>query len=276
MLTDDFPVESASAADRDILPISFCEERPASEQAQIVSFAGTGFRLAADPELLITCWHCVANDKPGYGYAVALPEPGEPRRPYRMHPLLTVERDAYGSDLATARIFDAPAERKVELRLATRALTGGADVWSWGYPLTSEHRSPSGEVSFTLHGRWLEGYVTRSFWYEHPGGERIAAYELDMPAPEGLSGAPLVKRPGTEVVGVIFGSHDVARIGEYSTVDPTTGERRPEVQRIFSFALAHYTSALTSLTGPATRGASLADYTALATATQEATGNDTA
>ena len=65
---------------------------------------------------------------------------------------------------------------------------------------------------FLLAGRYLQGYVTRSFAYEHQEFGRITSYELDMPAPTGLSGAPLLKVGTMEVYGVIYGSHSVETI----------------------------------------------------------------
>jgi hypothetical protein len=77
---------------------------------------------------------------------------------------------------------------------------------------------------------------------------------------EGLSGAPLVRRPGLEVLGVILGRYEVGAIEELAIIDPKTAERRPEVQRVVSFALTHFTSTLCELRTPATDGERLADY----------------
>lgn len=238
----------------DILPIFFCEKRPAPEASPLVAFAGTGFRLSRD--VLITCWHCVARDEDGHGYAVALKRD----EGYRMHPLFDVAKDVNGTDLATAKIFEIDSDPLLGLTLAATPRPGGTDVWTWGYPLTEMILGADGEPVVRLNGRYLEGYVTRSFWYEHEGHGRIEAYECDMPAPRGLSGAPLVIRPGTEVIGVIHGVHDVGLMEELASVDPETGERIPELQRIVSFALAHYTTTLRDLAGPATDGQPLSSY----------------
>ena len=80
-----------------------------------------------------------------------------------------------------------------------------------------------------------------------------------MPAPDGLSGAPLIVRGSDAIVGVVYGTIDVARTEEVSAVDPETGARTPQVQRIVSFGLAHHTWALGELRGPATGGRPLAD-----------------
>jgi hypothetical protein len=54
----------------------------------------------------------------------------------------------------------------------------------------------------------------RRFYYQPPAGELIRSYELDMPAPAGLSGAPVVRihrvRGAREVIGVVHASNGVA------------------------------------------------------------------
>jgi hypothetical protein len=81
-----------------------------------------------------------------------------------------------------------------------------------------------------------------------------------MPAPGGLSGAPLLKKPSHEVVGVIYGDHDVGTIDQLARIDPATGERTPEVQRVVTFALAHFTETIKNLQGVATDSLPLAEY----------------
>jgi len=100
----------------------------------------------------------------------------------------------------------------------------------------------------------------RSFYHEHQTYGRIPSYELDMPTPAGLSGAPLVKVGSPEVIGVIYGSNDVATIEQEASVNPQTGKREPEIQRIISFGLAHYTETLRNLQGIATGGLPLHQY----------------
>lgn len=250
-------VEGGGRADYDVLPIFFCQELPPPDTPKILSFEGTGFRLA--PDLLITCWHCVDGDAAGHGYAVALPKDSGG---YQMHALVDVSRDEKGADLATARIYGIDSAPRLGLSLASRAVPGGTDVGTWGYPLTEMTRLASGDLEFKLGGRWLQGYITRAFWHEHAEYGSVPTYELDMPTPRGLSGAPLVRLESRDVVGVIYGTHDASLIEEIASVDPDSGERRPEVQRIVSFGLAHYTSTLRDLRGPATEGKPLADYLA--------------
>jgi hypothetical protein len=113
---------------------------------------------------------------------------------------------------------------------------------------------------FALNGRLLRGYITRLFRYDDHSLGRISAYELDMLAPEGLSGAPLVYRPGDSVIGVVYGRHEVGLVDEFSRLDPETGVATPEIQRIVSFGLACDTSTLFALTTPATGDVTLVDH----------------
>ena len=64
------------------------------------------------------------------------------------------------------------------------------------------------------------------------------------------------------VAGVVFGTHDVAQIEELARRDPETGETEPEVVRIVSFGLAHYTESLWNLRGAVTAGKTLREVVA--------------
>lgn len=245
--------ERTSTPTRDILPIFVvAQDRPIGVSA----FCGTGF-LVSD-ELLVTCWHCVAAALPaGHRFAAAYLDPATNR--YRAVYLDDVAEDSNRADLATARL---PLKREFCLELGTGDHSYGSDVWSFGYPLTEAQRTDGQLANFTLHGRYLQGYVMRSFFYNHPSRGRIASYELDMPTPAGLSGAPLVRLGSRAVVGVVYGTHDVSTIEERASVNPETGERSPEVHRVVSFGLAHFTQSLLSVTGPATDNLPLADFLA--------------
>lgn len=134
----------------------------------------------------------------------------------------------------------------------------------FGYPFTTltEEIPEVGRLPL-IEARALKGYIMRRVYYQPPAGELIRSYELDMLAPAGLSGGPVVRihrvRGAREVIGVVHGSNDVATIAELASVDER-GERRPEVQRISSFALAHHTESLRNLTGKATGGRRLAEF----------------
>jgi hypothetical protein len=236
--------------DQDILPLFVVKT---TEPAELVSFAGTGFVIA--PRLLVTCWHCVSNRLPeGCRYAAVR---ASGTSGYQALHLAKVEQDELGNDIATAMIEASPT---LGLKIADEDVAASTDVFSYGYPLTDMGRRAGGGAQFTLHARYLRGYVTRSFWYQHPQYGRVASYEVDMPTPEGLSGAPLIMRGSWEVMGVVYGTNEVASIAEFSHVDPKTGERTPELQRIVGFGLAHYTETLRSLRTGATRHQPLAEF----------------
>jgi Trypsin-like peptidase domain len=230
---------------RDILPIFFVSSRG---EIRIEEFLGTGFLIA--PQVFVTCWHCVSRPLSlGDGFYVAVKD--ETGR-YAPSLLSNVGRDPAGSDLATANV---ELEPQLQLRLAEAPPHVGADVWAFGYPWT-ESLGPS---SFKLGGRYLQGYVMRAYYHEHREFGRTPTLELDMPAPRGLSGSPVVALESKDVVGVVFGENDVATIDQYARVNPATGEREPEIQRVVSFALAHYTDTLRNLRGEATTGRTLAE-----------------
>ena len=220
-----------------------------------IDFVGTGFVIASS--LLVTCWHCVERPLPdGCGYAAIIFH-GPGRR--TILPLENLERDPSGIGLATANIELEPNDH---LYLSPNAVAHGTDVWAFGYPLPHIKLTDTNKRKIVVAGRFLRGYVTRPFLYDHPKFGAVLSYELDMPTPEGLSGAPLIQLNTRQVIGVIYGTNDVGKIEETATVNLQTGERQPEVQRIVSFGLAHHTETLRELKGKATNGLSLAQYLA--------------
>jgi hypothetical protein len=170
--------------------------------------------------------------------------------------LRDIEQHAAGFDLALARIARRPS---LGLVIPPYQYPPAVEVFAYGYPFTQSNWEPGdGFPTFDLQPRYLEGYVTRDFQYEQPGFGRTPTYELDMPAPEGLSGAPLIKRHSGELIGVVYGAADSYAIAETASLDQT-GEPRPEIQRLVRFALAHSTRTVRSLAGTATNGRPLAD-----------------
>jgi len=217
------------------------------EPAQVVEHLGTGFFLF--PDVLITCWHCVADPvPPGHEYAIRVEtEKGK----FEAFFLRDIERDANGTDMATARC---PYTPPMPLQLWTKDLLLGEEVWAFGYPFPERRLNADGNIEHVISGRFLRGYMTRHFFYDHPALGKTDAYELDMRAPQGTSGAALVRRDTIQVAGLVFGSTDVETIEEFARVDPKTGAREPEVRRITSFALAYDTESIGRLTTSATNG----------------------
>jgi hypothetical protein len=216
----------------------------------IRDFLGTGFLLADG--IVVTCWHCVHAAMEGQLAVAAVQTGGDfiPGHAGR-------ERLGY-RDCATR---SNPA-----LRTRARIRTRGhrhrrVDV---RLPLTD----PPNErrASFLLNARDLEGYITRAFYYSDA---RVPSYELDMRAPAGLSGAPLIEVGSKRVIGVVYGVHEAERIERFGRTDPDTGLREPELVRVETFALAHYTETLRAVVGPATGERPLGDVVDAAVAAAE-------
>lgn len=219
--------------------------------SQPMRFVGTGFMIA--PYLFVTCWHCVrAPLEEGEYYGVSR----EMAEGYLLAlKLRDLSQDGNGSDLATANLLEV---KNTEFTLADRNIRAGDPARTFGYPLTDligDFENPS----FALNQRVLRGYVTRSFYYEHSGFGRTPSYELDMRAPQGISGGPLINEITGHIAGVVYGTLDAETTEEYARI-LDSGEKQPEVRRIFSFALAHMTDTLRNATGSATRGLTVAEY----------------
>jgi hypothetical protein len=169
-------------------------------------------------------------------------------------PLQDIHRDPGGSDLATAAI-DLPETLGFEL--ASEDPGAGTDVYSFGYPFTTR---------LEVESRLLRGYITRGFRYDHPSLGDVLSYELDIPCPAGLSGAPVLRPGSRRLLGVVYGSNDVAMVESIASVDEG-GQKQPEVRRIVSFGLAHHLETLRALRGPATGNRPLADLLPIASGT---------
>jgi hypothetical protein len=215
-----------------------------------LGFCGSGFLLAKG--VFVTSWHCVNGLKAGERHVVGILEGANECVEVDLQDL---EQDAAGTDLAIG-VVDAEPTVPLVLTSAPYVLMGH-DVWSFGYPFTDQRRSETGGYDFTLNGRILRGYATRTFVYDHPCGHQVESYELDMPAPSGMSGAPLVLRGGLEVAGVLFGTHDVEIVD-----DESYSGQRYQTTRVVSFGLAHTARTLRGATARATKGIPLADFLA--------------
>jgi Trypsin-like peptidase domain len=220
-------------------------------------FAGTGF-IACD-HVFVTCWHCVAKADGGVTYTIGEPPPtgAEEWSDTGDIPLGDIERDPGGSDLATASV-DRPAA--LQFRLVPRdQVVAGTPVWTAGFPLITPVRDGN-EIHWYLEARFLRGYVTKPTRDEHHGGFGAQrAYELDMPAPAGLSGSPLCRGnqafPRLDLVGVVYGAHDAYSIAVEGAIDPETGKvTDPDIVRLMQFGLAHRVEVVGALLGTATNG----------------------
>jgi Trypsin-like peptidase domain len=213
-----------------------------------LAFLGTGFLLADG--LLVTCWHCVEGAVSSKASVSAVVNRDGT---YELHPLRDIGKDASGRDLASARLDLTP---EVRLRLADKEADYGEDVATYGYPLTE----PPNErrAAFLLSTRYLEGYVTRMFRAENDAYGVTPSYELDMRAPSGLSGAPLIRRGSIDVVGVIYGVNETHSLAQEAVV--REGDVVEEVRRIEHFALAHLRDSLADHRSVATEGRRLEEF----------------
>jgi len=244
-----------------ILPIFIVKENKSMPNAApftLEEFCGTGFIMA--PKLLITCWHCLKNVLPSdYHYGVGMKKPDGK---YGLILLENIEQDRNGTDLATSNLA---YNSETPLKLSKSEILMANDIWTYGYPLTDKRTNESGFNDFQLNGRFMKGYVTRSFFFRNSKEyKEIKSYELNFIVPEGISGAPLIKQDTMEVVGVIYGVNEVAVIDQFASIDAKTGERKPEIQRLMQFGLAHYTETLHNLSGKATGGKLLKEFIGVA------------
>jgi len=238
------------ASTQHFFPVVLVKVRP-DKTVSVVQHLGTGFFVL--PRVVVTCWHCVeAQLQPDQRYAIRVKNPNGT---FSVAALEHIERDQNGTDLATANCDYAGAQ---PLTLATMDLWLGEEVWTFGFPYPETQRRFDGSLNHVISGRVLRGYVTRHFYYQHPSLGKTDAYELDMRAPAGTSGAALLRKDTLELVGVVFGVNDVETVESFAFIDPATGAREPELRRVVSFALAYDTETLARLSTSATAGIPLA------------------
>lgn len=230
----------------DILSIAVIDEAA----ARAVAVCGTGFLIADG--LLVTAWHCVREPlKPGQRYVVCRKRGPDVYDPF---PLDDIVQHPAGRDLALGRVPLAATQRFSLLRTAVQP---GMHVWTFGYPAPQLRYDDHGNRVFALGPRYLEGYVTRTFLYPQGPGGPTPAHELDMQVPGGLSGAPIFLEDTDAILGVIFHAHEVETVESFSSVDPATGKRQPEIVRVIYFGLAYPLDILLELRGPATNDRAL-------------------
>nr|WSZ17736.1 serine protease [Streptomyces canus] len=227
--------------------------KESSGGAQPVTFLGTGFILPGG--ILITCRHCVDSTLAHSEYIAGAIE--EAPGIYSSERLSNLCFEESGMDMAAATV----QTNDSGLILGINSPGIGQDVGTFGYPGTYG-RLPEGKVlgdlSFDQQSRWLEGYVTRAFKYELPTGEIRPSWELDMPTPGGLSGAPLLqlRAPVAEGRGVVIG----ICYGRY------LAQGEPDIGGVaipgYVFGLAHYYQSLMDARFKILKGATLGQFLA--------------
>jgi hypothetical protein len=218
--------------------------RLAPGEYEPVAAVGSGFTFGEGT--FVTCWHCVSvplRDDEVYG--AAMRSGGIESQAYdEVYELVDLEQVATGNDLALARVnFSVDPV----LTLADDPAAWGEDVVSCGYPLPlNTHDPDTRAVKIDVNAALLRGYVTRLRMDDRAGRKPVRAYELDMRAPSGVSGSPLFRPQPFEVVGVVYGQHEVS-----------DGDRP-----VVTFAYAHHLSTLRGVRAAATENRRLAEYLA--------------
>jgi hypothetical protein len=200
--------------------------------------------------VLVTCWHVVRDAiEKNWAIIAAWDQRGDGK--FTRIDVTDIARHPAGDDLATARVDLPGAGWRIPARELVLDL--GTNVVSMGYPLPDVRLDPDGALTHIVSFRFLKGYLTHIPIIERAGYPPAPSFELDMPAPRGISGGPLLHADWSNVlIGVVYGTNAVERIETFASVDPETGDRTPEVLETVSFALAHTTRTLRSLSGPAT------------------------
>jgi hypothetical protein len=230
-----------------VLPISKFRKLEEGEY-QPIAAVGTGFTFGE--QTLVTCWHCVRDSlNDDEVYAVAARSQGTDQQNYdSVFELSNLERDANGSDLALARIgFSVP----MTLKLASEPAAWGEDVIACGYPMPLNTMDvKTKEPLINMNSSLFKGYVTRIRTGDFPGQPETRLYEMDMPAPPGMSGSPVFRSDSLEVVGVIVSEE---------------GYEVPDTSRQMVFAYAHHLWVLQAAKGAATNNLPLSEYLKRAT-----------
>ncbi|SRR6266851_251413 len=226
-----------------VLPIALCAK--SGNDYKPLGIVGTGFTFGEGT--FVTCWHCVAAPpSDGQAYGAAVREGGVFSARYsHIYELVDLAQDTNASDLAIARLG---VTVEPTLSLADAPFAWGHSVVAVGYPLPSALGTATDEPTFLTSARVLRGYVTRIIVDDRPGWPPIRAYELDMTAPPGISGSPLLDAEGPVVGGVVYGR----------TQDIVPKSESDELT--YAFATAHHLDTLRAATGPATGGRRLEDY----------------
>jgi hypothetical protein len=168
------------------------------------AFLGTGFLLSGG--IFLTAWHVVEQALILVALSVSCSRStGRVSLNADYAPIHAFATDEHQTDLAIGyvRRLGGPG-----LELTRVQAAPGEDVCTWGFPLMPppQRREHDGAKVFgDMAPRYLQGYITRTAAVERPDGTAPAVIEMDMPAPAGVSGAPLLRKGRGEVIGVIIG-----------------------------------------------------------------------
>jgi len=149
---------------RIVFPIFVANRRNSLE---LVRFTGTAFLVA--PRLFVTCWHCVSEPLPEeHGYLGLLQGQADKGQPDYVEWLEDISQDKNGSDLATGTVR---AEAATQFQMASYDAAQGADVTSFGYPL-SGLKDHAGERMASVESRLFKGHIMRTFNFSNSSAPR--------------------------------------------------------------------------------------------------------
>lgn len=179
--------------------------------------AGTAFTFGEGT--VITCWHCVQpplGADEAYGVAVRR---GGITSPYEFCSIDNLDRDENRADLAIGRIDWTPSGA---LTLADDSVRLGERVETYGYPFTTvvPDEAYTDFKALTFSPLFLRGYVTQ---HVRDASSGFPVIDLEMLSPLGLSGAPVIRDGGREVIGVVIGKQAVEMYGETQTFGRALG-----------------------------------------------------
>jgi Trypsin-like peptidase domain len=197
--------DETTLTEHHILPI--LRYRTDSAGSHTIAEAGTAFTFGEGT--VVTCWHCVARPAgPDEAYGVAVRR-DDISAPYEFCSIDDLGRDENGADLALGRIDWTPGQA---LTLATESAAWGERVETYGYPfsIVVPDQTFSDYKSVTFSPVFLRGYVTQVV----PNLKARPAMHLDMLSPPGLSGAPIIREDGRDVLGVLVGDRNIQLGGE--------------------------------------------------------------
>lgn len=114
--------------------------------------------------------------------------------------------------------------------IRTDSMVEGGDFHAYGFPA----EGPSSV------GRYFRGHIQRYFPYKDTYGDTYFAAELSIPAPNGLSGGPVVNPMNTrQLVGIVTANTDTYTIEHsHEELDDKGHVTRAEIRRIISYGVA--------------------------------------
>lgn len=222
---------------RHILPLGLFERVGSDYRPK--GTVGTAFTFGEGT--LVTCAHCVRTpiaDDEAYGVVV---RPSVYAKIYEaVYELVDLSFDPGGADIALARIG---LRSEFQLRLAPEPFGWASDVVALGYPLPTALGTETPSPEFQISARAMKGFVVRIMSDDLPG-QPLRAYELDMPAPGGISGAPLLNPQTLDIGGIVYGTGSI-QVGD---------------SPVYPFAKAYHLTVLAATSGPATHNHPLSEF----------------